>query len=896
MGEEAHRNRDDHLSKSKKLFREFLKRKESGEDVIPEEYLTKYPELEDDLKQFFSKLKAQDAKEINLAGESTGDSESDKSPQILGDFRIIREIGHGGMGTVYEAEQISLKRKVALKVLPSHLSFSDEAVLKFKREAEAGGKQSHRGIVAIHAVGEEEGVHYIAQELVEGGRTLADALEVSRHSIEIPSEYYRESAELFAEIAEALGHAHSTGVIHRDIKPSNILLTGEGRPKVTDFGLAKVEDALALSRTGDFAGTPYYMSPEQAASRRIGIDHRTDIFSLGVTFYETLTFTHAFDGDTSQQVLKKILLDDPIDPRKLRSRIPRDLSVVCLKAMEKKPEHRYQSTDEFAADLRRFLSDEPILAKPLGPVSRTLKWTRRHPVISMSGAVAMVAFVAILGLWWRAVEAEKGTAAALAQVEKEKTATAAALETATMQRDRAVTAEAQVAEERDKAEQRAEELQQVSDFQAAQLSGIDVDAMGLTIRTEVLERARAAGERAGRTTEVLEEERSALERLLSGADFTGLALGVLDEHVFEGALEALEDFGNQPLLQAQLLQTLADTLRALGLLDRALEPQRKALEIRRRELGDEHPDTLLSLNNLGSLLQAQGDLTEAEAFFRKALEVRCLTLGQEHPDTLTSLNDLGWLLHLQGKLNEAEPLLRQALEGRRRTLGDEHPETLYSLNSLGPLLQAQGKFVEAEALIRESLEVRRRTLGDEHPFTLSSLNNLSLVLQDEGKIDEAELLLREVVEGMRRTLGAEHPDTLTSLNNLGCLLRDQGKLTEAELLLKESLEVHRRTLGDMHPNTLTSLYHLGYLLKGQGKLAEAELLLRQALEGRRRTLGDEHPDTLSSLNSLGLLLEQQGKLNEAEALIRESLEVSRRTLGVEHPSTLSSLYSLCLVL
>ena len=223
-------------------------------------------------------------------------------------------------------------------------------------------------------------------------------------------------------------------MIHRDVKPSNILLTPEGAPKVTDFGLARIEDALALSRTGDFAGTPYYMSPEQAASRRIGIDHRTDIFSLGATLYEMLTLKLPFEGDTSQQVLRKILLEDPPDPRKLRSRTPRDLAVICLKAMEKRPDHRYQSMEELSADLRRFTNNEPIVAKPPGPIARGVKWVRRHPVVSVAGAVAVVALLVISGLWWRATEAEQATAAALTRIKEEKAATAA-------ERDRAIAAE-----------------------------------------------------------------------------------------------------------------------------------------------------------------------------------------------------------------------------------------------------------------------------------------------------------------------------------------------------------------------------------------------------------------------------------------------------------------------
>jgi len=356
--------------------------------------------------------------EINLDPRSSPGDASSAIPRTIGDFHIIREIGRGGMGTVYEAEQISLKRRVALKVLPSHLSFSDEAVQKFRREAEAGGRQSHSGIVAVYAVGEEGGIHYIAQEIVAGGFTLADMLDEFREQSEQPPGYFRDTAQLIARIADALEHAHDSGVIHRDIKPSNILLTDDGQPKVTDFGLAKVEDALALSRSGDFAGTPYYMSPEQAMSRRMGIDHRTDIFSLGVTLYEVLTLERPFLGETSHEVLKRILLFDPASPHKENPRVPRDLSTVCLKAMEKAPEKRYQSMKEFSDDLRRFLSGDVILAKPAGLHVRIWKRAKRNPVVSAAAGVAVLAIMtfSVVVPWVIAAQRE----AANIVIEKEK--------------------------------------------------------------------------------------------------------------------------------------------------------------------------------------------------------------------------------------------------------------------------------------------------------------------------------------------------------------------------------------------------------------------------------------------------------------------------------------------
>jgi len=370
----------------------------SGERPDVEEYIERYPEYRERLRKEiddFLFVAARLPMGVGRKGEGTPEALEINSGQLLGDFRILKEIGRGGMGVVYEAEQVSLKRKVALKVLPPFLSHSARSVNKFHREAEAAGRQRHPGIVAVYAVGECEGIHYIAQELVEDGESLSDRLDHLRKEGDFPIGYFREAAEITAAAADALQHAHDSGVIHRDVKPSNILLTPENLPKVTDFGLAKVEDALRLSRTGDFAGTPYYMPPEQVARRQTPVERRSDIYSLGVTLYEMITLELPFEGETSQEVMKKILLHEPRNPKKVNPRVPADLAVVCLKAMEKKPEDRYQTMAELSEDLRRYGSGDVIQAKPAGRVKRLWKWIRRRPLVASLISVAIIAALAL---------------------------------------------------------------------------------------------------------------------------------------------------------------------------------------------------------------------------------------------------------------------------------------------------------------------------------------------------------------------------------------------------------------------------------------------------------------------------------------------------------------------
>jgi serine/threonine protein kinase len=364
---------------------------------------------------------------------------SDPATRPLGDFELLREIGRGGMGIVYEARQVSLNRRVALKVLSGGLGLTPKAVQRFRREAEAAAKLHHTNIVPVYATGEQDGTHFYAMELVDGPsldhvirrsrqqetRTeptpaldlaatspyLGDAAPaaplLTSSSLGSGSQYFDTVARLIAEVADALDYAHGQGVIHRDVKPSNLLVSPAGRLSVNDFGLARVLEQPGMTMTGEFVGTPAYMSPEQVTSGRIPLDHRTDVYSLGATLYELLTLRPPFSGERRDQVLAQIIQKDPAPPRRLNKNVPRDLETICLKCLEKDPDRRYQTAKELADDLRRYVNRFAILAKRSGPAARLKKWVKRNPALSGAGLLAVVA-LALAGFFaWRAHDAEQ---------------------------------------------------------------------------------------------------------------------------------------------------------------------------------------------------------------------------------------------------------------------------------------------------------------------------------------------------------------------------------------------------------------------------------------------------------------------------------------------------------
>jgi serine/threonine protein kinase/dienelactone hydrolase len=427
-----------------RALEEYLAALEAGQQPSRQEFLSRHPEIAGPLAECIDGLefvnRVAPQVDLPLLHEMPGAYSANMAIQPrapLGDFHILREIGRGGMGVVYEAEQVSLGRRVALKVLPFAAAMDTKQLQRFKNESHAAAQLHHTNIVPVFGVGCERGVHYYAMQYIEGQTLAAVVWELRRHvqapmtndqrmtkeqfpstkdpaaganiktdlrhsTVDIVSSFgighasfFRSVAHLGIQAAEALEHAHQLGVVHRDIKPANLLLEwragGVNLPVlwITDFGLAHCQSQAGLTITGDLVGTLRYMSPEQALAKRLLIDHRTDIYSLGVTLYELLTLEPAFGGNDREELLQQVAFEEPPPPRLRNKAIPHELETIVLKAIQKSPEARYATAQELADDLRRFLEDKPIQAKRPTLLQRATKWARRHKTVVRVTAVVL---------------------------------------------------------------------------------------------------------------------------------------------------------------------------------------------------------------------------------------------------------------------------------------------------------------------------------------------------------------------------------------------------------------------------------------------------------------------------------------------------------------------------
>ena len=854
---------------------------------------------------------------------------SSGSPKTIGPYRLVRKLGEGGMGQVWLAEQTApLQRLVAIKLIRAGVT--DKVLLeRFESERQALARMNHPAIAKVFDAGTTpDGTPYFVMEYVPG---IPITVYCDQKRFSIP-----QRLGLFIKVCEGVQHAHQKAIIHRDLKPANILVTeldGKPNPHIIDFGIAKAiatRDPLAtmFTRAGNFIGTPAYMSPEQADPEVRDVDTRSDVYSLAVILYELLTGTLPFDptqwhSEVMQESLKRLREQDPplpsiqygkkntterdtarqtarlrsTEPQDLVSLLRGDLDWITMKALEKDRSRRYGTPSEFAGDLQRFLSHEPVTARPASAAYRFRKYVRRHRLAvsaAAAGLVLLIAFAAMQAVQIRRVTAERDRTAR----ERDRANRIADFMTKMFKvsdpseaRGNSVTAR----EVLDAASKDIDTgLAQDPQLQAHMMDimGTVYDNLGLYPRAEALTRRSLdiLGKASGpEDTETLRLENNLGNILYDEGRYAE------SEKLYRHAYEAFRSkVGPENLKTLQTMDDLANAVYEQGRYAESEKLYRDALEISRRSLGLDHRQTIIQMGNLVNNLSAEGHYADAESLCHEVLEARRRTLGPDHPESLRSISDLAAILFQEGKYPEAEGLFRQTLALRQRILGPEHPETLLTIYNIGSTVQKQARLGEAEKLYREALAGQTKALGPENPDAVRTMTDLANTLSDEGQFAPAIKLSREAIEIFRRTQGPENPLTLQAMTNLGWTLRQASQFPEAEKISHEALTAQRRVLGPEHPLTLSTQDNLANILQAQHRYAEAEPLSQQAFEIRHRVLGPEHPDTAASAYNLACLAALQGRRDAAFSLLQQAIDhglSSTGLVGLEKDSGLKSLHS-----
>ncbi len=656
--------------------------------------------------------------------------EAQPVPERVGHFHLVRRIGEGGMGEVWEAEQSEpVRRLVAIKLIKPGMD-SKEIVARFEAERQALAVMDHPGIAHVYDGGaSESGRPYFVMELVRGSPITEYC---DRHRLSLARRL-----ELFVPVCRAVQHAHQKGVIHRDLKPSNILVSEREDgplPVIIDFGIAKATGQQLAGRaqatvSGQLVGTPEYMSPEQVDPTTADIDTRTDIYSLGVVLYDLLSGELPIQDEPGSGFLhlqQRILVEDPprpstlllrrgpraaaiaarrgTDPGSLARALRGDLDSIVMKALEKDRVRRYETANALALDIGRFLAHEPIAARPPSKRYRALKFVRRNRLgVALASLLALALFAGSIG-----------TTVGLVQTRRE-------------------------ARKANRERQKAEEITEFLKGMLSQVSPEKAQGREITVRD---------------------------------------ALDV--------ASAGIAQFGGEPEIEAELRLTIGGVYSDLGHFDRALPHLERAAALLDAQFGPDHLETIRAHNRRGRCYLGLARPEDAAALWAAMLPVYREKWGPEHADTLVLMQNLAAAHQELRRYDLAEPLLVQLLEARRRTLGPEHPQTTATLNNLGMLCLDSGRYERAQAHLAEALHIRRATLGATNPRTLGSASNLGDLYLRTGRHAEAEELLREADEGLRHVVGADHPDTLDTVRKRAENLLRLGQLEAAERLALEA--------------------------------------------------------------------------------------------------------------
>jgi serine/threonine protein kinase/Tfp pilus assembly protein PilF len=763
--------------------------------------------------------------ELLASGASTTDGlagapPSAVYPERIGRYRILEVLGRGGMGVVYRAEQENPRRTVALKVV--RWGAESPAILqRFQHESRVLGFLHHPGIAQILEAGTADTGHgpqpYFAMEFISG-RPLTEHADAQRLNV-------RARLELLVKTCDAVHHAHQKGVIHRDLKPGNILVDERGQPKILDFGVARVTDpdlrvSTLATHAGLIVGTLGYMSPEQVRGQPSEIDIRTDVYSLGALLYEVLAQRPPLKvaGKSLPEAARVIVEDEPTALRTLCHGISGDLEAIVAKALEKDKTRRYESAAALADDLRRFLADQPVAARPATTWYHFRKFARRNRLLV--SAVAATGFILIAGII--------GTSIGLT---------------------RATRAESSARREAAKASA-------ISDFVTSMLASVEPGKQGRDVRVlDVLD--QAAGDLANKYAGQPELRAALHERI--GASYHRLGAYERASEQFRSAETLLRLTPGSDSELAAVLSSLGTAYHLSGHYEQAENALREAVAVRRRGGTAQAADLATTLSNFAGLLHTLGRYEDAGRAWNEALQLSRDHLPALDPQRAAILNNLGSLALRREDDATAGRLYQEALQQYEASLGPEHPDTITCRQNLAGVVARQGDLQRAEGLYRDILATRRRILGPEHAQVAVTLNNLAKVLLTRADYSGAAEMYSDALEIFEKSPGPAHPQTAVAHNNLAHALLLQDRPAEAETHAARALEICTQKLPPGHRTTAICRAEYGSALHKLKRWSDADAALRQAYDELSSAFGAEHQRAREVAGLLADSAEAQGQ-------------------------------------